>query len=108
MVGIDELRDSREVVEDGRKPEIPHREEKKPGLHGTTNPSRLTGRPAQNHIPRSHQALLAEPLASSFPSSNVKIAYVPLQARGPRPVSNQSSDPDSPPTGPRPEVVWEM
>lgn len=79
MVGLDELRNSREMVEEGRKPEIPHREEKEAGLHGTTNPSRLTGRPAQNHIPRSHQALLAEPLASSVPSSNVKIAYVPCR-----------------------------
>lgn len=31
-----------------------------------------------------------------------------LQAGGPHPVSNQSSDPDSPATGPRREVVWEM
>ena len=82
MVGIDELRDSREVVEEGRKPEMPHREEKEPGRQGpgrTTNPSRLSGRPAQNHIPRSHQELLAEPLASSFLSSNVKTAYVPCK-----------------------------
>lgn len=71
VVGIDEVRVSREVVEEGGKPEMPHREEKEPGLHRpgrTTNPSRLSGRPAQNHIPRSHQELLVEPLASSFPS----------------------------------------